>query len=547
MTWGLVDNDDAMRVLQVRDWIMGQAWFDVSQHRLNPPQGGDMHWSRIGDLPLAVLMAPLSALFGMEMGTKYAAFATPVLLGLAYVWVGVRTSLSLGGKYAFLPAIIVLASAPAAFSYFLPGRVDHHGIQMMLIAGAIWGLISDGPKAAALAGLAIATGICIGLEALPLQIVLIGWVAARWGLRGVEVKSETFGFGLGFALGLGTLFVATVPFANWALPVNDAVGRGYVVLGCLGGLLLSGTAYFTSRFTLMGRGGMLALIAVFVLSFIVFFPEIIVPPYGKVDPLLTRLWLDNVNETAPLFSAKLSRLLAFAGFPFLAALCALVAITLTKGRERDAWILAALAVLVAAALAILWQTRVAGLATAVSGIIAAAAIGRAVERFDWRIIVGLAVIVNPILPSIIGIRIAKLFETTTNTYATGGGQDCFTQSSFAALARVPAGLVIAPIDMGARIMLTTHHQVLAAPYHRNNRGNLGAYKTFLLPHMMAKAHAAQFGAKYIAVCRRSAEVGNLATESPKGLMADLKVGRIPDWLIPLPTPTGSDILAYQIK
>lgn len=547
MKWGLEDNDDAMRVLQVRDWITGQAWFDVSQHRLNPPQGGDMHWSRIGDLPLAAVMAPLSAMFGMEMGAKYAAFATPVLLGLAYVWVGVRTSVSLGGKYAFLPGIIVLASAPAAFNYFLPGRVDHHGIQMMLIVGAIWGLIGIGSKAAALAGLAIATGICIGLEALPLQIVLIGWVAGRWGLRGEEVKRQTYGFGLGFALGLGVLFIATVPYANWALPVNDAVGRGYVVLGCLGGLLLGGAAYFASKFTMTSRIAILALIAVIVLSGIIFFPEIIVPPYGKVDPLLTRLWLNNVNETAPLISTKLSRLLAFAGFPLLAALSALVAIILTKDRERDAWILAALAVLVAASLAIFWQTRVAGLATAVSGIIAAAAIGRAVERFNWKIVIGVALILNPILPSIVGIRIAKLFETKVTTYATGGGQSCFTQASFAALAGVPTGLVIAPIDMGARIMLTTRHQVLAAPYHRNNRGNLGAYQTFLLPQAQAKAYARQFGGKYVAICKRSAEVGNLATENPKGLMADLKVGRIPDWLIPLPTPKGSDVLAYQIK
>ena len=547
MTWGLEDNDDAMRVLQVRDWLAGQAWFDLTQHRLNPPQGGDMHWSRIADLPLASLMAPLMAIFGVEWGAKYATFFTPIMLGVIYVWAGSRTAVSLAGKAAFIPGIILVACAPAALSYFLPGRVDHHGLQMILIASALWGLFAGGAKAAAIAGLSIATGICIGLEALPLQIVLIAWVAARWGLRGNDVKNETIGFGLGFSIGLVVLFALTVPATKWALPVNDAVGRGYVVLGCLGGLLLARAARLMGPLNLVGRLGLLCMIGLIVLSGIKFFPEIIVPPYGKVDPLLTRLWLNNVNETEPLITTKLSRLLAFAAFPFLAAICSLIAVALTTDKDRDHWILAAMAIIVAAALAIFWQSRVAGLATAVSSIIAAAMIAKALARFNWRVALGLGLIVNPVLPGVAGAGIAKLFEKETTTYVTGGGQNCFTQNSFAALNAVPKGLVIAPIDLGARVLLTTQHQVLAAPYHRNNRGNLAAYQIFILPQSEAKARAAQLGANYVAICKRSAEVVILSREGRGGLMADLQAGKIPDWLAPLPTPKGSDVTAYRIK
>lgn len=547
MKWGLDDNDDAMRVLEVRDWLAGQVWFDVTQHRLNPPMGGDMHWSRIADLPLAAMMAPLNALFGVDLGAKYAAFATPMILGVVYVWLGARTAASLGGKTAFLPGILLVACAPAALAYFLPGRVDHHGLQMILIAGAIWGLIAGGPKASAAAGLAIATGICIGLEALPLQIVLIAWVAVRWGLRGDEVRSETTGFGLGFAVGLCVLFALTVPSSKWALPVNDAVGRGYVVLGCLGGVLLALAAFIGAKANLMVRLCMLGLIGVLVLGGITFFPEIIVPPYGRVDPLLTRLWLNNVNETEPLITTKLSRILSFAAFPFLAALCAIVAVVLTRDRERDHWVLAAMAIIVAAGLAIFWQSRVAGLASAVSSIIAAAMVAKAAQRYSWTVAIILGVLINPILPGAAGTAIAKLFEKQSTTYVTGGGQNCFTEASFKALKDVPSGLVIAPIDMGARILLTTQNQVLAAPYHRNNRGNLAAYQTFLLPQAEAQTRAAQLGAKYVAICKRSAEVAILSREGPKGLMADLQAGRVPAWLTPLPTPRGSDVQAFTIK
>ena len=39
-TLAFSDPDDAMRLAQVRDWIGGQDFYDVSQHRMNPPVGG---------------------------------------------------------------------------------------------------------------------------------------------------------------------------------------------------------------------------------------------------------------------------------------------------------------------------------------------------------------------------------------------------------------------------------------------------------------------------------------------------------------------------
>ena len=51
-----LDTDSAMRLAGVRDLLHGQAWFDTSQHRLNTPYGLSMHWSRLVDAPLALLM-----------------------------------------------------------------------------------------------------------------------------------------------------------------------------------------------------------------------------------------------------------------------------------------------------------------------------------------------------------------------------------------------------------------------------------------------------------------------------------------------------------
>ena len=58
MNSGIFDalsTDDAMRLVEVRDLIGGQGWFDLFQYRLDPP-GTSMHWSRLIDAPLAALI-----------------------------------------------------------------------------------------------------------------------------------------------------------------------------------------------------------------------------------------------------------------------------------------------------------------------------------------------------------------------------------------------------------------------------------------------------------------------------------------------------------
>src|SRR5688572_33169513 len=43
--FALGDTDDNMRMMQVRGLIAGQGWYDLRQHKLNPPWGADIHRS----------------------------------------------------------------------------------------------------------------------------------------------------------------------------------------------------------------------------------------------------------------------------------------------------------------------------------------------------------------------------------------------------------------------------------------------------------------------------------------------------------------------
>ena len=62
LTGAFANTDDAMRLVEVRDWLAGQAWFDLHQYRLDPPDGVPMHWTRVLDAPLGLLIK-LFALF----------------------------------------------------------------------------------------------------------------------------------------------------------------------------------------------------------------------------------------------------------------------------------------------------------------------------------------------------------------------------------------------------------------------------------------------------------------------------------------------------
>jgi hypothetical protein len=74
-----MSTDDAMRLVEVRDLVAGQGWFDLVQHRLDPP-GLAMHWSRVIDAPLAALILLLRPLLGSHGAEAVTLVLWPTML-----------------------------------------------------------------------------------------------------------------------------------------------------------------------------------------------------------------------------------------------------------------------------------------------------------------------------------------------------------------------------------------------------------------------------------------------------------------------------------
>src|SRR3954468_24011775 len=79
----LFDADDAMRLVEVRDFLARAMWFDLHEARIDPPAGYDTHWSRLLDAALAGLVLLLRPFTDAAMAEQLMRAVWPLLWLLA--------------------------------------------------------------------------------------------------------------------------------------------------------------------------------------------------------------------------------------------------------------------------------------------------------------------------------------------------------------------------------------------------------------------------------------------------------------------------------
>src|SRR5918993_1957103 len=137
----LGDTDDNLRLAQVRALLGGQGWYDLVQHRFDPAHGGgNIHWSRLVDLPIAGLILLLQPLLGGVRAERMAVAVAPLLPLLLLMFALALTTKRLIHDKAWPLPIIALLCAYSAIGMFAPLRIDHHGWQLAFLALAINGM-----------------------------------------------------------------------------------------------------------------------------------------------------------------------------------------------------------------------------------------------------------------------------------------------------------------------------------------------------------------------------------------------------------------------
>ena len=174
----LPDNDDYMRLQQVRDFLAGQAWADTDQHRFQSPEGGLMHFSRLPDVIMAALFLTAQPFVGSANAEIFMLTAYPAVLFLGFLATATLAMREIDPQAAFPHIAITAMLGPVLFQFF-PGRVDHHGFQLLLLMLLVLATLraQTSHRWAAGAGAIIIAMLAIGMETAPFAAVCGGW---RW-------------------------------------------------------------------------------------------------------------------------------------------------------------------------------------------------------------------------------------------------------------------------------------------------------------------------------------------------------------------------------
>lgn len=553
--WRMGDPDDQLRIVQIRDWMNGQSWWDIKQYRMNLPDGGPMHWSRLVDVPIAAMILLLRPLTGQMMAEQWAAAIVPLLtLGVALFFLAAMARRLFGNMAAVLVSVLLLTIMPA-ISQLVPMRIDHHGWQLALFFAACWALFDHmrPVRGAIVIGCVLALWMEISIEGLPFAAVILGVLALRWLLPADGVK--TIGEQWAFPVALSALASSTAIFfsitEHWPNTPNycDSLSPVHVaIFAAMAAVVVVGTGLFLKFYqavplyakivigALAGLSGLTVLLTTA--------PQCAGDAFSQLDLLVRQYWFNRTPEGLPLWSMPLDF-----SMPYIAGLTGgllgLGYLQLFSNRldRQDKLSLAIL--FFSCAVVGSSVSRTAVYAVCLGSIMLAPMIidffHKAEKLNGLTMRMALRVFAVALaLPTLIGQNIIDRVDAAGNTAKPALAANdkafenqalaCQSLSSVAALNRIPSSQLMAGLDTSPSILQTTHHKVIATGHHRNQAAMADVIRTFI--GTVGQAEAVFRGRKvdYLITCDGSVELRMYADSAPAGFMAQINHGNLPPWL-----------------
>lgn len=534
------DPDDQLRLVQLRDFLGGQSWFDTTQYRLNPPDGAPMHWSRLVELPLAAIVLLLTPLLGSAGAEMAAGIAVPLLClgGITYLLAGIAETI--GGRGAGIAAAIVTLVSPGLLLQLQPMRIDHHGWQIfcavLALATLFW---TDKRKAGLVMGAALSVWLHISLEGAPMTaafFLILGW---RWVVeRGEGVR--LFWTLCGFVMLSLALFFGTQANGFAAQQYCDTISPAHIwaILAAAVLILPAILAKPSQRWLRIGAVALAGSAAIGVLFWLA--PACTQGAFGDLDPVVRTFWYANVTEGLPVWHQD--PLVVLTLLPPLAVASVSLCMAFRFGDAAHRQMLFQLGFfLVYASILSLLVFRTVSVATAFTVVPTALCLAATARRYRVEPaflrrmgLVGIGLIL--LIPGQIVTSMVPAAGSSSRAVANGevarktAQEKCESLSSLQALSRLPIGNIVAPFDLGPAILLTTKHKVLASSHHRNRQGMRDQIDILRLSPDLARPIMMRHNIRYLVACPGEAELNNYSRKTPAGLWAQIEKGRTPDWL-----------------
>jgi hypothetical protein len=550
LQWTFPDPDDAMRLVQVRDWLAGQSWFDVTQYRLNSPAGGPMHWSRLVDLPIAAVILVARPFVGQHGAETAALIAVPLLTLCVAMLLVHRIAYRLMGSSAALLAVLATPASLGAMKQMKIMRIDHHGWQIVLALAAMLAVLDERPRRSGIvAGLAMALWLNISIEALPFVAALGAWFALRWILN-ASAGERLRTFLASLAGGSASLFMLTHFPSVWlshphdALQIAHLAGFGVAAL-CCSFAVRPGIADWRMRVAALGGVGCFTLAVMFAVD-----PHFLQPPFASLDPLVARLWYSGVDEGQPIWLLAPGDAAAGMAQPIVGLAAGLFAVWKCQPSQRNGWI-AYSYLMFAMTLASVFVIREATTASVLSlpgtAFLCDFALrrARAVSLMPVRV-VGTAASVMIMAPAYAAPALV-MPENPRLIHAMESSDSCVTRQQLVKLDALPPSNLAVPLDITPQVLASTPHRAIASGYHRNVSGIHDVIVLFAGQLPQAREIIARRHIDYVVFCPNAPESIRWAVHGPGGLASMLNQGRSPDWLEPLPIPGLRGLRVWRVR
>ena len=545
----LGDTDDNMRLAQVQAWLNGQGWFDLRQHKLDPPAGASIHWTRIVDLPIAALLFLSRQVTDNFTSLRFATTVAPMLAFGVTLWALILASRRLIAPLAYPLAFALLLCAQTAMFMWFPLRIDHHGWQLAMLMLALAGLADPvGRRGGVTVAAATVVSLGIGLELLPSMAMAGAATVLRW-IWDREEADRMRGYAVTLAGGSAFVFAAFASYDNRA-PVCDAFSPVYLSSLLLAGALLFGLSYLRveSRTLRLGLAGVAA--GAVAALYAGAFPQCLGRP-EHLSPELEKLWFSHVREVRPLNTKAWRDAANIAALPVIGTLGAIIAAWWARKQDSaPAWATIALLSVFSTA-CMFWQSRY-GPQAQMLGVFGAAALGWPIMS---RLLEAKTSIVRVLGPTAAFLAVSGLgVEFTTSHWPKPAAKPekkvvdrsgrCPRIFYLRELGAFKPTVILTHVDFGPRLIAMTGHSAIAGPYHRNQQAILDVHHAFRaqspeVAHEVMKRH----GATMLLVCPGMAET---TLYDKGGFYRQLMKDEVPAWLERVELPANSPYRLWRL-
>lgn len=567
------DPDDLLRLLQVRDWLAGQDWYDVRQYRMNAPEGAPMHWSRLVDLPLGIVIAVLTPLLGSSLAEMAGLIIIPAITLLCVMWLVAKLTNRLGmgatGREAAYLACFLMVMIVPVVHQLRPMRIDHHGWQIVMALVALSGMVAvRGERGALISGGALALWLSISMEGLPMAAAFMAMFALLWlcnngnrQLLVLSMASLTSVSAISFLITRALSNDAWIQYCDAISPVHIGVfALGTAILALLARLNPLSRPALIAGFGLTGSAALALLYGGA--------PQCTNGAFAELDPLVRTIWYLRVNEGLPLWQQPLGQIVQNLAVPVI-ALCALLIHWLRYNRRSGKTTFLALmdflqtpkgriAMLLCCALAVsLMVERAAAISCIFALPIAANILMQMLKKVrslgsPLARITGTLGVFALVVPGLVVAPASAIISTRAQIVQqrhdmVKDAEKCLQFDQMQLIQELPDGNVMAPLDMGPAILFASNHKIVASGHHRNDDAMRDVLSFWTGDTNNARAIAQSRNINYVMFCKNVSEPMVYAGYAPQGLMAKLRTGVAPTWLEPVTLYGAEGLRVWRVK